>query len=68
MAAPGGALRRAPCRHLHDTTTRYDRVAKLLSFLLVCTVCATARIVETLRYEPCFIPALLQPVQRRVAP
>jgi hypothetical protein len=24
--------RRVPCHHLHDTTTRYDRVAKLLSF------------------------------------
>jgi hypothetical protein len=48
--------RRVPCHHLHDTTTRYDRVAKLLSFLLVCTVCGTARVVETRRYEPCFIP------------
>jgi hypothetical protein len=35
--------RRVPCHHLHDTATSYDRVAKLLSFLLVCTVCGTAR-------------------------
>jgi hypothetical protein len=48
--------RRAPCHHLHDTTTRYDRAGKLLSFLLVCTVCGTARVIETRRYEPCFIP------------
>jgi hypothetical protein len=48
--------RRVPCHHLHDTTKCYDRVAKLLSFLLVCTVCGTARVVETLRYEPRFIP------------
>jgi hypothetical protein len=48
--------RRVPCHHLHDSTTCYDRVAKLFSFLLVCTVCGTARVVETLRYEPRFIP------------
>jgi hypothetical protein len=48
--------RRVPCHHVHDTTTRYDRAAKLLSFLLVCTVCGTARVVETQRYEPSFIP------------
>ena len=39
--------RRVPCHHLHDTTTRYDCVAEVLSFLLVCTVCGTARVVET---------------------
>jgi hypothetical protein len=44
--------RGVPCHHLHDTTTRYDRVATLLNFLLVCA----ARVVETRRYEPRFIP------------
>lgn len=44
------------CDHLHDTTTRYDEVAKLLSFLIVCPVCATERVVETLEYEPRFEP------------
>ena len=47
-----------PCHHLHDTTTRYDADAKLLSFLLVCPVCGTERVVETQRYEPLFIPRL----------
>ena len=41
------AGRRVPCHHLHDTTTRYGCIAEVLSFLLVCTVCGTARVVET---------------------
>jgi hypothetical protein len=45
-----------PCDHLHDATTRYDFDAKLLSFLLVCPVCGTERVVETQRYEPRFVP------------
>jgi hypothetical protein len=28
-------VRPVPCDHLHDTTTRYDQVEKLLSFLLM---------------------------------
>jgi hypothetical protein len=44
------------CNHLHDTTSRYDPVEKLLTFLLFCPVCRTERVVETLRYEPRFKP------------
>jgi hypothetical protein len=51
-----GFTRAIPCDHLHDTTTRFDPEAKLLSFLLVCPVCRTERVVETQRYEPRFIP------------
>jgi hypothetical protein len=42
------------CNHLHDTTSRYNRGEKLLTFLLVCPVCGTEQVVETLRYEPRF--------------
>jgi hypothetical protein len=42
------------CDHLHDTTSRYNPGEKLLTFLLVCPVCGTEKIVETLRYEPRF--------------
>ena len=45
---------RHACGHLHDTTTRYDHERKLLSFLLVCPVCGTERVLETQRYEPRF--------------
>jgi hypothetical protein len=40
------------CGHIHDTTTRYDRAERLLTFLLVCPVCGTEKVVETLDYEP----------------
>jgi hypothetical protein len=43
-----------PCDHLHETTSRYDSARKLLTFLLVCPVCRTEKVVETLRYEPRF--------------
>ena len=43
-----------PCGHLHDTTTRYDHDAKLLTFLLVCPTCGTEKVLETQRYEPDF--------------
>ncbi len=46
----------ATCDHLHDTTSRYDRAAKQLTFLLVCRACETERIVETMAYEPRFEP------------
>jgi hypothetical protein len=36
------------CDHLHDSTSRYDAAEKVLSFLLVCTMCGT----ETVEYEP----------------
>ncbi len=49
-AAPG------PCGHLHDTTTRYDHDAKLLTFLLVCPTCGTEKVLETQHYEPSFAP------------
>jgi hypothetical protein len=43
-----------PCDHLHDTTTRYDHAQKLLTFLLVCPVCGTEKIVDAQHYEPRF--------------
>lgn len=45
-----------PCDHLHDTTTRYDHVEKQLTFLLICPVCGTERVIETQDYEPRFEP------------
>jgi hypothetical protein len=42
------------CEHLHDTTSRYDRDEKLLTFLLVCGVCETEKVIETISYEPRF--------------
>jgi hypothetical protein len=49
-------LRPVPCDHLHDTTTRYDHNRKLLQFLLVCPVCRTEKLVQTLPYQPRFKP------------
>lgn len=46
----------ALCDHLHESTSRYDRAAKVLTFLLVCPVCQTERVVETQDYEPRFQP------------
>jgi hypothetical protein len=58
------------CDHLHDSTTRYDAGAKVLTFLLVCRTCGTERTVETLEYEP--RPVSTSPTtahrQRRVPP
>jgi hypothetical protein len=51
-----------PCEHLHATTTRYDHGRKLLSFLAVCRICGTEKVVETQRYEPHYEPA--QPLRR----
>jgi hypothetical protein len=45
-------LRPVPCDHLHDQTSRYDAAKKQLSFLLVCNVCGTEKLVETVPYEP----------------
>jgi hypothetical protein len=45
-----------PCDHLHDTTSHYDRAGKMLTFLLVCPVCGTETVIETLHYEPHFEP------------
>jgi hypothetical protein len=44
------------CGHLHDSTTRYDHDQKVLTFLLVCPVCGTERVMETQHYEPTFEP------------
>jgi hypothetical protein len=48
--------RSAACEHMHDTTTRYEPLEQLLTFLLVCPVCGTERVIETLRYAPRFQP------------
>jgi hypothetical protein len=40
------------CDHPHDTTTRYDQVRRVLTFLLFCPVCGTERVVHTQSYEP----------------
>jgi hypothetical protein len=53
-AAPPPAT---PCGHLHDSTTRYDHDQKVLTFLLVCAVCGTERVMETQHYEPRFEPS-----------
>jgi hypothetical protein len=52
----------AQCDHLHDSTTRYDRDRKVLTFLLVCPVCHTEKVVETQRYEPRFEPSSVRPL------
>ena len=44
------------CEHIHDTTSRYDPFEQLLTFLLVCPVCGTKRVIETLHYAPRFQP------------
>jgi hypothetical protein len=46
----------APCDHVHDSTTRYDPDQKLLTFLLVCPVCRTEKVMEAQHYEPRFEP------------
>jgi hypothetical protein len=40
------------CDHLHDSTSRYDATQKVLTFFLVCRVCGTETVVETVEYEP----------------
>jgi hypothetical protein len=50
------AIPETTCDHLHDTTTRYDRAEKILTFLLVCHVCGTEKVIEALPYEPRFEP------------
>jgi hypothetical protein len=47
---------RPPCDHLHHSTTRYDREQRLLTFLLVCQVCGTEKVMQTQHYEPRFEP------------
>jgi hypothetical protein len=45
------------CDQLFDMTTRYDSRRKLFTFLLVCPVCHSETVVETLPYEPRFRPS-----------
>jgi hypothetical protein len=49
-------IRQMRCDHLHDTTTRYDPVEKVLTFVLFCPVCRTEKVLETRHYEPRFKP------------
>jgi hypothetical protein len=49
-------LRSVSCEHLLESTTRYDQDQKLLTFLLVCPVCSSEKVVDTQRYEPRFQP------------
>jgi hypothetical protein len=42
------------CDHLFDTTSRYDRQRRRLTFVLFCPTCETETVVETLRYAPAF--------------
>jgi hypothetical protein len=42
------------CDHLFDTTSRYDRERRRLTFVLFCPTCETETVVETLRYAPAF--------------
>jgi hypothetical protein len=46
-----------PCDHLQDTTTHYDSVEKVLTFVLVCSVCRTERVLDRQHYEPRFAPS-----------
>jgi hypothetical protein len=54
-------LRPPSCDHLHATTTRYDHAERRLTFLLVCPVCGTEKVLETMHYEPRYEPT---PVRR----
>jgi hypothetical protein len=45
------------CNHLCDTTTRYEHEQKLLHFLIVCAECGTEQLIETVSYEPQFVPS-----------
>jgi hypothetical protein len=48
------------CDHLYDTTSRYDTAQKRLTFLLVCPVCRIEKVVETLQWEPNFVPRAVE--------
>jgi hypothetical protein len=45
---------RPACEHMHDTTSRYDPIGELLTFLLICPVCGSEKVIETLQYKPRF--------------
>jgi hypothetical protein len=40
------------CDHLHESTSRYDAAANVLTLLLVCPTCGIERVVAALDYEP----------------
>ena len=46
------SLRPAPCDHLHESTTRYDQEQKVLTFLLVCPVGGTEKVMKTQHLSP----------------
>ena len=52
------------CKHFHEATSRYDRDARLLTLLLVCPVCRIEKVVETLDYEPRFVPSVIPSRER----
>jgi hypothetical protein len=54
-----GRPRGTQCDHLHESTSRYDPAEKQLDFLLVCPVCKTERLVDTVDYEPRYEPTRL---------
>lgn len=56
-ARPVVPLRPLTCDHLCETTTRYDKQEKRLTFLLACPECGTVKVMETIQYEPRFDPA-----------
>lgn len=45
------------CSDIYETTSRYDRERKVLTFLLLCPVCGIENVVARLDYEPAFSPA-----------
>jgi len=55
------------CDHLHDSTSRYDAAEKVLSFLLVCTMCGTEKVAETVEYEPRPVRTIPRAAPTRVA-
>jgi hypothetical protein len=44
------------CEHFHESASRYDAIAKLLTLLLVCPECGIERVIDTIPYEPKFVP------------
>ena len=55
------------CNHLHDSTSRYDHERKQLTFLLVCPVCRTEKVVDSIHYEPHFTPhAPAEPAEAKI--
>ena len=64
--------REVRCDHTQDTTTRYDHAAKRLDFLMVCSICRTEKLIESMPYEPRYEPngATVHPLRphRRAEP